>query len=111
MGNIEIIKGDTLVINVTLYESDGVTPRNLTGKTYAAKLRSNPAATGAPDATFTQAVVSAPAGTMTLTLDNTVTDTLSPSLTYYFDLEETNGSVITTVLRRSLTVVQDVTHA
>jgi hypothetical protein len=89
MAKIKAVKGADLVLAVTVYQADGTTPQDLTGRTYVSKIRTSAADTGSPAATFTQAVVSAAAGTMTLTLAAATTATLDTGTTYYWDILET----------------------
>lgn len=104
--NIRI--GDTETISLTIAEADG-TPINVAGRTYAAQIRLMPES---PDviAAFTCSVIGdGSTGQVTCTLSSTVTAALSPG-TGVFDLQETNGSAVTTLIAGSVFIVQDVTR-
>lgn len=110
MATIKVGKGADLVIAVALKQADGTTAQDLTGRTYVAKLRKTPASTDPADATFTQAVVSAAAGTMTLTLLAAVTSTLDTGTDYYWDIIETvtAGGAKTLLPGGVIRILQDV---
>lgn len=105
---INIRIGDTETISVAVQDSAGA-PVNITGRTYAAQMRST---TGASTvlATFTCSIVSGAGGTLTASLSAATTAALSAGLAVW-DLQETNGSTITTLLAGSVTIVQDVTRS
>lgn len=105
--NLTFVRGDTETVQVTM-TSDGTTPINITGRTYAAQLRSNPDI-ATISASATCAITDASNGVMTATFSASATSDLSPGM-YYWDLQETNGSVITTVLAGTVTVLADVTR-
>lgn len=99
--------GDTETISLTITDSAG--PINITGRTYAAQIRST-ASSSTIVASFTCAIASAAAGTVTCTLPATTTAALTPQ-TAAFDLQETTAAgVVTTLLAGQVTIVQDVTR-
>jgi hypothetical protein len=104
--NIRI--GDTETISVAIKDSTGA-PVNITGRTYAAQIRTTTDAATAL-ATFTCAIVSGAAGTLTATLSATTTAALTAGLGVW-DLQETNGTTVTTLLAGSVTISQDVTRS
>jgi hypothetical protein len=104
---LEIRVGDTETVSVAIQNAAGA-PVNISGRTYAAQIRSTTDAS-TPLATFTCAIVSGPAGTLTATLSATTTAALTPGLAVW-DLEERNGSTVTTLLAGPVTIVQDVTR-
>ncbi len=89
--------------------TDGSTPVNITGRTYAAQLRTNPDISTV-SATATCTVTDGANGVMTVVFSATSTALLSPG-NYYWDLQETNGTVVTTVLAGTVVVLADVTRA
>jgi hypothetical protein len=105
--NLTFVRGDTETVQVTM-TSDGTTPINITGRTYAAQLRSTPDIS-AIAATATCTITDGSNGVMAATFAATDTADLDPG-NYYWDLQETNGSVITTVLAGTVTVLADVTR-
>lgn len=105
--NLTFVRGDTETVQVTM-TSDGSTPVNITGRTYAAQLRTNPDI-AAISATATCSVTDGANGVMSAVFAASATADLVPGM-YYWDLQETNGSVITTVLAGTVTVLADVTR-
>lgn len=110
--DIEITKGDDYIHVVALStRSPGTTalvPVDITGRTYQAMLRKNPAQ-ATPDATFTVAVTDAVNGELTISLPN-VTTTALPAGCYKWDLQQNASGVINTILRGDATVGYDVTR-
>lgn len=100
--------GDTETISLTMQDSTGAAI-NLAGRTYASQIRAS-ADSSTVLASFTCALVgSGSTGQVTCTLPASTTATLSPG-TAVFDLQETNGSVVTTILAGQVTITQDVTR-
>lgn len=104
--NIRI--GDTETISVAIKDSTGA-PVNITGRTYAAQIRTTTDAATAL-ATFSCSITNAAAGTLAATLSATTTAALTAGLAVW-DLQETNGTTVTTLLGGSVTIVQDVTRS
>lgn len=104
---ISIRIGDTETVTVTLQETDA-TPVNITGRTYAAQIRAT-ADAASTIATFTCAITNGAAGQFACTLSATITGALSIG-TYVWDLQETNGSVKTTILAGPVRIDYDVTR-
>jgi len=98
--------GDTETITVTC-KTDGV-PINITGRTYAAQIRSTAAST-AIVATFNCTIANGTAGVFACTLGTAVTSALTAGQAV-FDIQETNGSTVTTLLAGPVFIVQDVTR-
>lgn len=98
--------GDTETIAMTLL--DGGTPINITGRTYNAQIRPTADST-AITATFTCTVTNGTAGQFVCTLSAATTAALSAGQAVY-DIQETNGSTVTTLLQGPVFVVQDVTR-
>ena len=99
--------GDTETVNLTMQDSAGAAI-NITGRTYAAQIRSTPDASTVL-ATFACSIVNAATGKMAATLTATTTAALTPGGAVW-DLQETNGTVVTTLLSGPVTIVQDVTR-
>lgn len=100
--------GDTETITVNLQDADGA-PINISGRTYAAQIRPTADSTTVT-ATFTCAVSNAAGGVMTATLPAATTAALTPGVGVW-DLQETNGTVVTTILAGPVSIVQDVTRS
>lgn len=105
--DLTFVRGDTETVQVTM-TSDGSTPVDITGRTYAAQLRTNPDIAGI-SISATCAVTDAVNGVMQAVFSATSTSTLTPGY-YYWDLQETNGTIVTTVLSGQVTVLADVTR-
>jgi hypothetical protein len=105
---ITIRTGDTETISVAIKDSTGA-PVNIAGRTYAAQIRTTTDAATAL-ATFSCSITNAAAGTLAATLSATTTAALTAGLAVW-DLEETNGTTVTTLLAGSVTIVQDVTRS
>ena len=105
--NFSITRGDTetVVVNIT---TNGSTPVDITGRTYRAQLRSTKDS-GVISASFTCTITDAPDGQVTCVLSAASTAGLTPG-TYYWDFEENNAGVITTIIAGTVTVLADVTR-
>lgn len=100
-------RGDTVTVNVTM-TTDGTTPINITGRTYASMVRRN-YGDPSPVATFTCTITNAAAGQVQLVLSATSSAVLD-AYNYYWDLQENASGVVTTVLAGAFTVLPDVTR-
>lgn len=105
--NLTVVRGDTLTI-VVVMTTDGVTPLNITGRTYAMQLRTAPEAT-AVAATFACTVTSGASGEVTCVLSSTASAALTPT-SYSYDLQETASGVVSTILVGSIKVTADTTR-
>lgn len=108
--NLTIVHRDDYSHTVTIVDADEVAVV-LTGRTYAAQIRSSPATAGTADAAFTVDLTNLATGVVVLTLTNTQTGALVPATAYWWDLQETVTATTfkTTILAGKVTVVQDVT--
>jgi len=102
-----ITRGDTETLVVTI-TTDGSTPVNITGRTYASQIRSQQDSTTIK-ASFTCTVTSAVNGQVTCVLSATSSAALSAGL-YFWDLQETASGVVSTILAGTVTVLADVTR-
>ena len=100
--------GDTETISLTMQNASG-TAINISGRTYASQIRAS-ADSSTVLASFNCALVgSGSTGQVTCTLPASTTSALSPGMAV-FDLQETNGTVVTTILAGQVTITQDVTR-
>lgn len=100
--------GDTETISLTMQDSAGAAI-NIAGRTYASQIRAA-AESSTVLATFNCSVVgNGSTGQVTCTLPASTTAGLSPGIAV-FDLQETNGTVVTTILAGQVTITQDVTR-
>jgi hypothetical protein len=105
--DLTITRGDTETIYATM-TSDGSTPINITGRTYAAQLRTSPDIS-IISASFTCTVTNGAAGQVTCVLSAADSALLDPGY-YYWDLQENASGVISTILSGQVTVLADVTR-
>ena len=105
--NLTIVRGDTetIVVNLT---SDGSTPINVAGRTYRAQIRTEKDSSTV-SAAFVCTVTNAAAGQISCVLSANDSSSLTAGINYW-DFEETNGSVVTTVLAGTVNVLADVTR-
>jgi len=105
--NLTITRGDTEVIVITMKDAAGV-PVNITGRTYRAQIRLTKD-TSTVTGSFVCVVTGAATGEVTCTL----TAGLSASFAagkYYWDFEENNSGIVTTILAGTVTVLADVSR-
>ena len=105
--DLTITRGDTETLVVTI-TTDGSTPVNITGRTYASQIRTQQDSTTVK-ASFTCTVTSGAAGEVTCVLSSTSSAALSAGL-YFWDLQETASGVVSTILAGTVTVLADVTR-
>ena len=105
--NLTITRGDTevIVINIT---TDGSTPVNITGRTYRSQIRRTKDS-GTIEAQLSCTITNAALGQVQAVLSAGDSATLQTG-TSFWDFEETNGSVVTTILAGTVTVLADVTR-
>lgn len=106
--NLTITRGDTETIVVTILSDDGVTPINITGRTYTSQIRTTPNSS-IISASFTCTVTNGAAGQVTATLLPAVSALLEPGY-YYWDFQENASGVISTIFSGQVTVLADVTR-
>ena len=105
--DLTITRGDTETVYATM-TIDGSTPIDITGRTYAAQLRTKPDIS-IISASFTCTVTNGAAGEVTCTMSATDSAELDPGY-YYWDLQENASGVISTILAGQVTVLADVTR-
>jgi hypothetical protein len=106
---LQIRVGDTESISLRIEDENG-TAIDIAGRTYASQIRSS-ADASTVIASFNCAVVgNGSTGQVTCTLPASTTSALSPGMAV-FDLQETNGTVVTTLLAGQVSIVQDVTRS
>jgi hypothetical protein len=107
--NLTFVRGDTWQFQVVITsDADGTVPVDISTYTFAAQCRTAPdisAVSGAATCTVTDGVN----GSLTVSWSATTTAAISPGL-YYWDLQQTAGSAITTIMAGQITVLADVTR-
>ena len=104
---LNIIIGDTEAVTVTLQDANGAAI-NIAGRTYSAQIREK-ASSSAPLASFSCSITNAAQGKFSCTLSATSTAALAPANAVW-DLQETNGSVVTTLMAGEAVITRDVTR-
>lgn len=106
--NISIYKGDTYTHQVTIQDSTG-TAIDISGRSYSGQIRK---ASGSDTvvATFATALTDPTNGVLQITLSSSVTSSIQAG-TYVYDLQETNGSNVLTLMYGDVTVSTEVTRA
>ena len=105
--NLSITRGDTETVVVTMTDSGGQAI-DITGRTYRAQIRTTKDSSTI-DASFACTVSNAAEGEVTCTILPATTATLSVGI-HYWDFEETNAGVVSTILAGSVNVLADVTR-
>lgn len=105
--NINIYKGDTYTHEVTINDSSN-SAIDISGRTYTAQIR-RAASSSSVTLSFTTTIVDAAAGQLQLSLTSTQTSTLQAG-NYTYDLQETNGSTILTLMYGDVVVTGDVSR-
>ena len=104
--NILIEQGATFAKTLTIKDATG-DPINLTGKTFASKLRRRPTDVNAAG-TFTFTVINAALGTVSWTMPATTTAGIVAE-PHYYDVEMTEGSTVTRLMEGTAFVNFEVT--
>jgi len=105
--NLSMTRGDTETVVITMADSAGA-PINITGRTYRAQIRTTKDSASI-SASFSCSVTSGVGGQVTCTILPAVTETLATGISYW-DLEETNSGVVSTILAGTVNVLADVTR-
>jgi hypothetical protein len=108
--NISIFGGDDYVLPVT-FTTGGTSPSaiDVSTRTYTAQVRAWPS--GGVLATFDVNMTNAATGIVSISLGHAVTATLAGAVAEArWDMQQSNAGTITTVLKGTVTVSQDVTR-
>ena len=110
------IRGDSRVINIQVYKSDGVTPFDLTGCEvfFTVNASNNPTAdtdASAVIALKTSSFSTPTNGLATVTITNAISQDIAPA-TYYYDvqLKDSSGNV-TSLQQNQFIIVADITRS
>lgn len=107
--NMTFVRGDTWQFQVVITsDEDGTIPVNISTYTFAAQCRSNPDI-AAIAGTATCTVTDGPNGELLVSWSSATTEAISPGL-YYWDLQQTAGTSVTTIMAGQITVLADVTR-
>lgn len=105
--DITIYKGDSYTHQINIKNSAN-TAINITGRTYISQIRKSKAS-GTIIASFTTAITDAANGVLTMSMTGNETSNINTGI-YYYDLQETNGSIITTLMGGKVTVTGEVSR-
>lgn len=110
----DYIRGDTRIITINCFQSDGVTPINLTGATVTFTLNSDSAPTTDGTAALQKIVTTHTSpllGITSITITNTDTQNIAPG-DYYYDVQVKDASGNITSLKKDIfTINPDITRA
>jgi hypothetical protein len=105
--DISIYQGDYYTHEVRIRNSSNIAI-NISGRTYAAQIKKSKSSDTLV-ASFSAVIANASTGTLTLSMSSNITANID-SGSYYYDLQETNGSVITTLMGGKVTIIGDVSN-
>lgn len=105
--DISIYKGDTYTHSLTIKNSSNVAI-DLTGRTYIAQIRESSAASSS-EAVFDVDTSNSSNGVVVLSLTSIQTSLLK-SGTYFYDVQESYGNVVTTLMYGNAVVTGDITR-
>lgn len=110
------IRGDSRLISVSIFQSDGITPFNLTGCEVWFTVNANTNNTSDNDTSAVIAIkntsiINPTLGIATLQITNVITQDIAPG-TYYYDvqLKDANGN-ITSLAQNQFIIIADVTRS
>lgn len=105
--NISIYKGDTYTHSVTVNDSSN-TAIDLSSRTYIAQIKESSASSSA-FLNFDVDDSDSANGVVVLSLTSSQTSTLKSGV-YYFDLQETYGNIVTTLMYGNVAVTGDISN-
>jgi hypothetical protein len=105
--DISIYQGDFYTHEVRIRNSAN-TAIDISGRTYAAQIKKSKSSDTVV-ASFTAVISNASTGTLTLSMAANTTANID-SGSYYYDLQEANGSVITTLMGGKVAIIGDVSN-
>lgn len=107
MRDITIYKGDSYTHRVNIKNSSN-TAINISGRSYVAQIRKSKA-TESVIASFTTNITDGANGVLTLSMTSSQTSGINTGI-YYYDLQETNGSYVTTLMGGKVTITGEVSR-
>lgn len=105
--NITIYSGDTYVHELRLKNSANVAI-DISTRTFSGQIRVAPASTE-PVATFTTAITNGAGGLVQFTLSPETTNSITPG-TYYYDFQQIDGVIVTTLIAGKAVIQEDVSN-
>lgn len=105
--NITIYSGDTYVHELRLKTSSN-TAIDISTRTYSGQIKLAPASSDAI-VTFNTSITNGPGGLVQFTLTPEVTGSITPG-TYYYDFQQLDGVIVTTLIAGKAVIQEDVTY-
>ena len=105
--NITIYKGDSYTHQINIKNSSNIAI-NITGRSYSSQIRKAKSSESIV-ATFSTTITDASNGVLMMSLASGQTSGINTGI-YYYDLQETNGSIITTLIGGKVTVTGEVSR-
>lgn len=105
--DITIYKGDSYTHQINIRNSAN-SAINIAGRTYVSQIRKSKASETVV-ASFTIEITNAANGVLTMSMTASTTSNINTGI-YYYDLQETNGSTITTLMGGKVTVTGEVSR-
>jgi hypothetical protein len=106
--HLSTVAGDTFSHTIEIKNANG-TPINVSARTYTGQVRRYTSSTSA-SATFTVDMTNAATGKVVISLSATTTAGLAPG-PYWYNVQQTVGSTVTTLFRGDFLVIGDETRA
>lgn len=105
--DISIYQGDSYT-HETRIKNSANTAINISGRTYTAQIKRSKGSDSVV-ASFTTSITDAANGILTFSMTSSNTANIASGI-YYYDLEETNGATITTLMGGKVTVIGDISN-
>jgi len=105
--NIKIYQGDTYIHEVQIRSNSNVA-LDITGRTYSGQMRKTKTSDSVI-ATFTTNISNAVGGVFQFSLSSNITSNIQSGV-YYYDIQETNQTVVTTLISGRAEVQGEVTR-
>lgn len=107
--DLVLYRGDSFPMAWQVADDETGVPVNITGRTYAMTIRNF--ATDELIGVIAGVITNAGQGQFSIDVLPATTESLEPSLRYKYDIRETNGTIVRTLVTGRLGVVDDVAEA
>jgi hypothetical protein len=104
--DLRLYRGDSLPLPFVYEDDDTGAPIDITGRTYVLTIRRND--NDALVVAIPGVITNAAGGAFSVDITAATTEALSPSTPYKYDLRQTDGTIVTTLVRGFLYVTDDV---
>lgn len=106
--NITIYSGDTYIHELRLKNSSNAAI-DISTRIFSGQIRIAPASTD-PVANFVTTITDGPGGIVLFSISSNNTALITPG-TYYYDFQQIDGSIVTTLIAGKAVIQEDVTYA